>query len=347
MDDGDISGNTHKKRGRGAPRKNATESFAFVSNNGFEISSQQLENNQKIEERRAYNRRNAARARQRTKDQFQELHARLEEYAAQCSELERRCDRMAEENATLRDENLKLRQQQLLAGGAATSSASLNTNNVSLFGQQQQQRYQQPLFAQQSQDLFIQQQLHQNTQQQQLQPTWNQQLLQQRQDLHDASHMLLSQQLSSPYMNSGESKIQASAVATLAGGTDSNAHPEGLPSYGRGQPLPRAPLMQDHQLLTNAAQQDQSQGSYASLLALLGAQTQQQQQQQQLLFYNHSADGAYAGGVQSEGGGSNNNNAQDLLRVQQFMQHQPPQTSLKAESYSNEEDSDVSDDDNS
>ena len=77
----------------------------------------------RLEERRAYNRRNAARSRQRVKDQLRDLQQQVIAHTTSRSELERTNVRLLAENNVLRDEVHKLRT--ILSGAP-------------LFGQQQQ-----------------------------------------------------------------------------------------------------------------------------------------------------------------------------------------------------------------
>ena len=77
----------------------------------------------RLEERRAYNRRNAARSRQRVKDQLRDLQQQVIAHTTAKSELERHNVRLLAENNVLRDEVHKLRT--ILSGAP-------------LFGQQQQ-----------------------------------------------------------------------------------------------------------------------------------------------------------------------------------------------------------------
>jgi hypothetical protein len=78
------------------------------------------EERRKLEEKRAYNRRNAARARQRTKEHILDLTARAERFAAKNNELQRANDTLVAEVKLLRDENQRLRQ---LVGAAGVSGA--------------------------------------------------------------------------------------------------------------------------------------------------------------------------------------------------------------------------------
>jgi hypothetical protein len=99
------------------------------------VSSSDVGDNEvmKLEERRAYNRRNAARSRQRVKDQLRDLQQQVIAHTTTRSELERTNVRLLAENNVLRDEVHKLRT--ILSGA--------------------------PLFGQQSQTLqpFLQQQM--------------------------------------------------------------------------------------------------------------------------------------------------------------------------------------------
>lgn len=96
----------------------ATNQGAPVTDGGGGVSDQM-----RLEERRAYNRRNAARSRQRVKDQLRDLQQQVIAQTASRSELERTNVRLLAENNVLRDEVHKLRT--ILSGAP-------------LFGQQQQ-----------------------------------------------------------------------------------------------------------------------------------------------------------------------------------------------------------------
>lgn len=73
-------------------------------------SAEDDEEARKLEEKRAYNRRNAARARQRTKEHILELTARAERFAARNEDLQRTNDTLMAEVKLLREENQRLRQ---------------------------------------------------------------------------------------------------------------------------------------------------------------------------------------------------------------------------------------------
>ena len=68
------------------------------------------EDRRKLEEKRAYNRKNAARARQRTKEHILELTARAERYASKNEELQSANDKLVAEVKALTEENQRLRQ---------------------------------------------------------------------------------------------------------------------------------------------------------------------------------------------------------------------------------------------
>jgi regulator of replication initiation timing len=86
----------------------------------------------RLEERRAYNRRNAARSRQRVKDQLRDLQQQVVAQTASRSELERSNVRLLAENNVLRDEVHKLRS--LLSGAPLFGT---QTQAVQPFLQQQ------------------------------------------------------------------------------------------------------------------------------------------------------------------------------------------------------------------
>jgi hypothetical protein len=96
----------------------ATNQGAPMGSSGGGVSDQM-----RLEERRAYNRRNAARSRQRVKDQLRDLQQQVIAHTNSRSELERTNVRLLAENNVLRDEVHKLRT--ILSGAP-------------LFGQQQQ-----------------------------------------------------------------------------------------------------------------------------------------------------------------------------------------------------------------
>jgi hypothetical protein len=72
------------------------------------VDSEQSEQ-MRLEERRAYNRRNAARSRQRVKDQLRDLQQQVMKQSTTTQELERANVRLVAENSVLRDEVNKLR----------------------------------------------------------------------------------------------------------------------------------------------------------------------------------------------------------------------------------------------
>ena len=80
----------------------------------------------RLAEKREYNRRNAARARQRVKDQIVTLTEKLEEYVAKNAELEREKARMVQEWAVLERENQNLRRQCILKLTGTASSSPLD-----------------------------------------------------------------------------------------------------------------------------------------------------------------------------------------------------------------------------
>jgi hypothetical protein len=91
----------------------------------------------KLEEKRAYNRRNAARARQRTKEHILELTARAERYAAKNGELQKANNGLVADVKTLTEENQRLRQLVNMSrtpGAAAASSAAAAQGNASAGG---------------------------------------------------------------------------------------------------------------------------------------------------------------------------------------------------------------------
>lgn len=73
-------------------------------------NSKEDEGHRKLEEKRAYNRKNAARARQRTKEHILELTARAERYASRNEELQRTNDSLMADVKRLTEENQRLRQ---------------------------------------------------------------------------------------------------------------------------------------------------------------------------------------------------------------------------------------------
>eukprot|EP00977_Amphora_coffeiformis_P006843 scaffold1499_cov170-Amphora_coffeaeformis.AAC.22 len=83
----------------------------------------------KLEEKRAYNRKNAARARQRTKEHILELTARAERYASRNEELQQANDSLMAEVKKLTEENQRLRQLANMTGsspvGPGVTSASV------------------------------------------------------------------------------------------------------------------------------------------------------------------------------------------------------------------------------
>jgi regulator of replication initiation timing len=104
----------------------------------------------KLTEKRAYNRRNAARARQRVKDQLADLSQKVDSYVNKCSELERDNKKLSEQNKQLGSENEKLRRI-VVAGSTATgasavpasASSSLQARQASLRSSSQQMPFQQ------------------------------------------------------------------------------------------------------------------------------------------------------------------------------------------------------------
>ena len=99
----------------------STDTSATVGGGGGDTSG--MSDQMRLEERRAYNRRNAARSRQRVKDQLRDLQQQVIAHTTSKSEMERSNVRLLAENNVLRDEVHKLRT--ILSGAP-------------LFGQQQQ-----------------------------------------------------------------------------------------------------------------------------------------------------------------------------------------------------------------
>lgn len=128
--DDSVSSNDFHERDDGAP---STDTSAVATGIGISGDGAETTDEARLEERRAYNRRNAARSRQRVKDQLRDLQQQVIAHNATRSELERTNVRLLAENNVLRDEVQKLRS--ILSGA--------------------------PLFGQQLQSLqpFVQQQL--------------------------------------------------------------------------------------------------------------------------------------------------------------------------------------------
>jgi bZIP transcription factor len=86
------------------------------------------EEERKLEEKRAYNRRNAARARKRTKDQLAELCRKVEVLSDKNKSLEDKNEELLRAVASLTDENTILRR--LIIDRNATSSTSTNSGTA-------------------------------------------------------------------------------------------------------------------------------------------------------------------------------------------------------------------------
>jgi seryl-tRNA synthetase len=93
-----------------------------------EGSKTMTEEERKLEEKRAYNRRNAARARKRTKDQLAELCRKVEVLSDKNKSLEDKNEELLRAVASLTDENTILRR--LIIDRNATSSSSTNSGNA-------------------------------------------------------------------------------------------------------------------------------------------------------------------------------------------------------------------------
>jgi len=94
----------------------------------------------KLEEKRAYNRKNAARARQRTKEHILELTARAERYASKNEQLQQANDSLTAEVERLTEENQRLRQLVKMPGSsppgtvAASAQVGLPPSTVAPVG---------------------------------------------------------------------------------------------------------------------------------------------------------------------------------------------------------------------
>ena len=86
--------------------------------------SKEDEDRRKLEEKRAYNRKNAARARQRTKEHILELTARAERYASTNEELQKSNETLLGQVKALTEENQRLRQIVNMPRSAVSSSAA-------------------------------------------------------------------------------------------------------------------------------------------------------------------------------------------------------------------------------
>jgi bZIP transcription factor len=93
-----------------------------------ESSKTMTEEVRKLEEKRAYNRRNAARARKRTKDQLAELCRKVEVLSDKNKSLEDKNEELLRAVASLTDENTILRR--LIIDRNVTSSTSSNSGNA-------------------------------------------------------------------------------------------------------------------------------------------------------------------------------------------------------------------------
>ena len=86
------------------------------------------EEERKLEEKRAYNRRNAARARKRTKDQLAELCRKVEVLSDKNKSLEDKNEELLRAVASLTDENTILRR--LIIERNATTNSSTNSGTA-------------------------------------------------------------------------------------------------------------------------------------------------------------------------------------------------------------------------
>lgn len=145
---------TNVNKGAGSKRKSDASDNAMRSDKknprltpGSSLSNDggdddEDDDGRKLEEKRAYNRRNAARARQRTKDHILELTARAERYAAKNEALQKSNDKLVADVKALTEENQRLRQLVNMprpvnqgtaaAGSSSPSSASLPAGSAAL-----------------------------------------------------------------------------------------------------------------------------------------------------------------------------------------------------------------------
>lgn len=86
--------------------------------------SKEEEDRRKLEEKRAYNRKNAARARQRTKEHILELTARAERYASKNEELQKANETLLGQVKALNEENQRLRQIVNMPRSAVSSAGT-------------------------------------------------------------------------------------------------------------------------------------------------------------------------------------------------------------------------------
>lgn len=114
----------------GSKRKAETAAEEVMDKNPGEDSEFKDDDDRKLEEKRAYNRRNAARARQRTKDHILELTARAERYAAKNDELQKANDSLLADVKALTEENQRLRQLVRSSNPGASGSAGTGSVNT-------------------------------------------------------------------------------------------------------------------------------------------------------------------------------------------------------------------------
>lgn len=118
----------------GQKRKDRSDDEALVSGKNARRAESDLEINpdeskedddrRKLEEKRAYNRKNAARARQRTKEHILELTARAERYASKNEDLQKTNETLMAQVKALTEENQRLRQIVNMPRSAVSSGGS-------------------------------------------------------------------------------------------------------------------------------------------------------------------------------------------------------------------------------